>query len=154
MENTKHKAPAKQSFAMGIEQIKEVLPHRYPFLLVDRILEIHDNSIIAVKNVSSSEPYFQGHFPTRPVMPGVLMIESLAQTGGVLMLSKSENHGKMAYLASIENARFRKLVTPGDQLILRVDLVKLKSRIGLVKGVATVNGEVACSADIMFSLAD
>ena len=139
---------------MELEQIKKILPHRYPFLFVDRVLEMTENHIVAVKNVSGSEPYFQGHFPTRPVMPGVLMVESLAQAGGVLMLSKSKNKGKMAYLVSIENARFRKLVTPGDQLILRVDLVKMKSRIGLIKGSATVDGEEVCSADIMFSLAD
>ena len=154
MENSKAKAPVKNSFLMSTEDIKKVLPHRYPFLLVDRVTSMTDTSITAIKNVSNSEPYFQGHFPTRPVMPGVLMVESLAQTGGILMLSKLENHGKMAYLASIENARFRKLVTPGDQLILHVELVKLKSRIGLVKGSATVDGEEVCSADIMFSLAD
>lgn len=154
MENSKPKAPVQKQFAMSIEDIKKVLPHRYPFLLVDRVLEITDMSITAVKNVSSSEPYFQGHFPTRPVMPGVLMIESLAQTGGILMLSKTENKGKMAYLVSVENARFRKLVTPGDQLILRVDLLKMKSRVGLIKGVATVDGEEVCSAEIMFTLAD
>lgn len=153
MDNTKHKAAAAKAGAMSLEKIKEVLPHRYPFLLVDRVIEMTDTSITAIKNVSGSEPYFQGHFPQRPVMPGVLMVESLAQAGGVLLLSKGENHGKIAYLASIENARFRKLVTPGDQLILRVELVRMKSRIGLVKGVATVNGEEVCSADIMFSLA-
>ncbi len=153
MDNTKHKAPVVKAGAMSLEKIKEVLPHRYPFLLVDRVLEMTDTSITALKNVSASEPYFQGHFPQKPVMPGVLMVESLAQAGGVLLLSKGENQGKIAYLASIENARFRKLVTPGDQLILRVELVRMKSRIGLVKGVATVNGEEVCSADIMFSLA-
>src|SRR3989338_2351460 len=153
MDNTKHKAAAAKAGAMSLEKIKEVLPHRYPFLLVDRVIEMTDTSITAIKNVSGSEPYFQGHFPQRPVMPGVLMVESLAQAGGGLLLSKGENHGKIAYLASIENARFRKLVTPGDQLILRVELVRMKSRIGLVKGVATVNGEEVCSADIMFSLA-
>lgn len=137
---------------MNIEQIKECLPHRYPFLLVDRIVQLSENSIIGIKNVTANEPFFQGHFPNRPVMPGVLMVEALAQTGGVLMLSK--NKGKIAYLVSINNARFRKLVVPGDQLRLEIEILKMKSKIGLMHGVVKVNGEEVCDAEIMFSLAD
>ena len=143
-----------QPYVMGFEEIKKVLPHRYPFLLVDRILELKDMSAVGIKNISGSEPFFQGHFPDKPVMPGVLMVEALAQVGGVLMLSKSENKGKLAYLASINDARFRKMVVPGDQLRLEIEVVKMKSKIGLVRGRATVKGEEVCSAEIMFSLGD
>lgn len=141
-------------YVMGLEDIKKVLPHRYPFLLVDRILELKDRTAVGVKNISGSEPFFQGHFPDKPVMPGVLMVEALAQVGGVLMLSKSENKGKLAYLVSINDARFRKMVVPGDQLRLEIEVVKMKSKIGLVHGRATVNGEEVCNAEIMFSLGD
>ncbi len=139
---------------MNLETIKKVLPHRYPFLLVDRILEMDEKSAVGLKNVSGSEPFFQGHFPDRPVMPGVLMIEALAQVGGIWMLSKSENRGKIAYLVSINKARFRKLVVPGDQLRLEVEAVKIKSKIGIIRGVAKVDGEEVCDTEIMYSLAD
>jgi 3-hydroxyacyl-[acyl-carrier-protein] dehydratase len=139
---------------MDIEEIKKIIPHRYPFLMVDRILEITDQKAVGLKNVSISEPFFQGHFPDRPVMPGVLIIEALAQVGGVLMLKKNENAGKIAYFASITSARFRRVVTPGDQLILEAEIIKLKSRVGLIKGVARVGDEVACEAEMMFSMAD
>ncbi len=139
---------------MNIEEIKKVLPHRYPFLLVDKIVEVSERRIVGIKNVTANEPFFQGHFPERPVMPGVLMVEALAQVGGVLMLSKKENHGKIAYLVAIKEARFRRVVVPGDQLRLEVDIVKFKARVGIVTGVAKVGNEVACEAEIMFSLAD
>ena len=142
------------SMPMGLEEIKKVLPHRYPFLLVDRILEMNENRIVAIKNVSACEPFFQGHFPQRPIMPGVLIVEAIAQTGGVLMLSKPEYKGKMAFLAAINKARFRRIVTPGDQLRLEVEALKYKARIGIIKGLAKVGEEVACEVEIMFSLAD
>ena len=139
---------------MEIEDIKKVLPHREPFLFVDKIIEMTDKTATGIKNVGASEPYFKGHFPQKPVMPGVLMIEALAQVGGVLMLSKSENHGKLAYLVSINNARFRKIVQPGDQLKLHIEVLKMKSKIGVVKGTASVNGMEVCGAEIMFTLVD
>ncbi len=139
---------------MELEQIKKILPHRYPFLLVDRIIEMSDKRIVGIKNVSGSEPFFQGHFPQKPVMPGVLMIEALAQVGGVLMLVNPDNQGKLAYLAAVNEARFRRIVIPGDQLMLEVDIVKFKARIGMIKAVAKVNNEVACEAEMMFSLAE
>ena len=149
-----NKHEEKKGFLMDSEQIKKVLPHRYPFLLVDRILEMSDTRVVGVKNVSASEPFFQGHFPQKPVMPGVLMLEALAQTGGVMMLSRGENKGKLAFLVAINEARFRRIVVPGDQLTLVVEVIKMKSKIGLVKGTALVGDEEACSAEIMFTLGD
>ena len=139
---------------MGLEQIKKILPHRYPFLLVDGIIEMSDTRAVGLKNVSGCEPFFQGHFPEKPVMPGVLIVEALAQVGGVLMLSKSENRGKLAYLVSISQARFRKMVVPGDQLRLEIEVVKMKSKLGIVRGVARVDGDEVCDAEIMFSLGE
>ena len=139
---------------LELEDIKKILPHRYPFLLIDRILEMDENSALAVKNISGAEPFFQGHFPDKPVMPGVLMIEAIAQVGGVVMLNRSENHGKIAYLVAINNARFRKLVIPGDQLRIEIKVLKMKSRIGLMHGIAKVDGEEVCDAEILFTLSD
>lgn len=139
---------------MDREAIQTVIPHRDPFLLIDGVIEMSERTIKGFKNVNPSEPYFKGHFPGRPVMPGVLMIEAMAQLGGVLMLSKSENKGKIAYFASIMSARFRRVVVPGERLDMEVELVKLKSRVGLTKGIAKVGGEVACEAEMMFSMAD
>ena len=138
---------------LELEDIKKILPHRYPFLLIDRILEMNADSAVGLKNISGAEPFFQGHFPEKPVMPGVLMIEALAQVGGVLMLTKSENKGKIAYLVAVNNARFRKTVIPGDQLRLEIQLLKYKTKIGVVHGVAKVDGREVCDAEIMFTLA-
>ena len=151
---TKNQENSLPGLPMDQEAIKKILPHRHPFLLVDRVLEMGEKNIVAVKNVSASEDYFKGHFPQRPVMPGVLMVEALAQAGGVLMLSKSEHRGKLAFLASVSNARFRRIVVPGEELRLEVEILKFKSRVGIVKGVAKVGQDVACEAEIMFSLAD
>lgn len=139
---------------MDIQEIIKTLPHRYPFLLVDRVERMEENHIVAVKNVSINEAHFQGHFPQKPVMPGVLIIEALAQAGGILLLSKPEYKGKLAYLAGVDEARFRRMVVPGDRLTLEAEIIKLKARVGVCKAVAKVDGEEACSAQIMFGLGD
>ncbi|NHC38452.1 3-hydroxyacyl-ACP dehydratase FabZ [Bacillus sp. MM2020_1] len=140
---------------LDIEQIKEIIPHRYPFLLVDRILEVEDGkSAVGIKNVSANEEFFNGHFPDYPVMPGVLIVEALAQVGAVAMLKKEENRGRLAFFAGIDGCRFKKQVKPGDQLRLEVEIVRLRGPIGKGKAVATVDGEVACEAEITFALGE
>lgn len=138
---------------MDIRQILDVLPHRYPFILVDRVLEITENSIIALKNVTRNEDFFNGHFPVMPVMPGVLQIEALAQAAGLFVLNKPENRGKIGLFAAIENARFKRLVVPGDQLRLEVQILKFGKKLSHVKGIATVEGEVSCEVEMKFLLA-
>jgi len=138
---------------MDIRKILSVLPHRYPFILVDRVLEITENRIIAIKNVTRNEDFFNGHFPTMPVMPGVLQIEALAQVAGLYVLNKPENAGKIGLFAAIENARFKRLVVPGDQLRLEVEIIKFGKKLSHVKGIATVEGEVSCEAEMKFLLA-
>ncbi len=140
---------------IGIAEIKKMLPHRYPFLLVDRVLEIvPKEKIIALKNVTSNEEFFNGHFPARPVMPGVLIIESMAQTAGLLMLSQEEHQGKIPYFTGIDNARFRKTIVPGDQIIIEVVVVRLKGNVGKVHAIAKVDGQVATEADLLFVVSD
>ncbi|MDY0394201.1 3-hydroxyacyl-ACP dehydratase FabZ [Virgibacillus halophilus] len=138
---------------MDIEQIKEIIPHRYPFLLVDKVLEVDEgNRVVGLKNVSANEPFFQGHFPAYPVMPGVLIVEALAQVGAITMLDKEENKGKIGFLAGIDKCRFKKQVKPGDQLRLEVEIIRVKGPIGKGKGRATVDGELACEAEITFAI--
>ena len=140
---------------LDIEQIKEIIPHRYPFLLVDRILEVEEGkSAVGIKNVSANEEFFNGHFPDYPVMPGVLIVEALAQVGAVAMLKKEENRGRLAFFAGIDGCRFKKQVNPGDQLRLEVEIVRLRGPIGKGKAVATVDGEIACEAEITFALGE
>jgi 3-hydroxyacyl-[acyl-carrier-protein] dehydratase len=140
---------------LDIEQIKEIIPHRYPFLLIDRILEVEEGkSAVGIKNVSANEEFFNGHFPDYPVMPGVLIVEALAQVGAVAMLKKEENRGRLAFFAGIDGCRFKKQVKPGDQLRLEVEIVRLRGPIGKGKAVATVDGEVACEAEITFALGE
>ena len=140
---------------LDIEQIKEIIPHRYPFLLVDRILEVEEGKkAVGLKNVSANEEFFNGHFPDYPVMPGVLIVEALAQVGAVAMLKKEENQGRLAFFAGIDNCRFKKQVRPGDQLRLEVEIVRARGSIGKGKGIATVDGELICETDIMFALGD
>ena len=140
---------------IDITEIKKMLPHRYPFLLVDRVLEIvPKQKIIALKNVTSNEEFFNGHFPARPVMPGVLIIESMAQTAGLLMLSQEEHQGKIPYFTGIDNARFRKTIVPGDQIIMEVEVIRLKGSVGKVHAVARVDGQIATEADLMFVVSD
>ncbi|OGO93471.1 MAG: 3-hydroxyacyl-[acyl-carrier-protein] dehydratase FabZ [Coxiella sp. RIFCSPHIGHO2_12_FULL_44_14] len=138
---------------MENREIKKYIPHRYPFLLVDRVLSYEANqSLIAIKNVTANEPYFQGHFPVRPVMPGVLIIEALAQAAGILTVKSvglPEYHEDIYFFAGVDNVRFKRVVEPGDQLIL--DIKVLKTRHGLWKflGTASVGDEIACTAEIM-----
>lgn len=140
---------------LDIQEIKNIIPHRYPFLLVDRILEVEEGkSAVGIKNVSANEEFFNGHFPDYPVMPGVLIVEALAQVGAVAMLKKEENRGRLAFFTGIDNCRFKKQVKPGDQLRLEVEMVRVRGSIGKGKGTATVDGEIVCEADIMFALGE
>jgi 3-hydroxyacyl-[acyl-carrier-protein] dehydratase len=141
--------------AMDIQWIREILPHRYPFLLVDRIDELEPDRIVGIKNVTINEPFFVGHFPDFPVMPGVMIIESMAQVAGVLVLSQIEDRKtKLVLLASIEEAKFRKPVRPGDQLRIEMKVLKRKSTIAKMSGAATVNGVVVAEATMLCKLAD
>ena len=136
-----------------INAIKEILPHRYPFLLVDKIVGIENGKkAIGVKNVTVNEEFFNGHFPSRPVMPGVLIIEALAQVAGVFMLSKTEHKGKLPFFGGIDKFRFRRPVQPGDVLYLEIEIIKLMGKIGKVKGTAKVEGKLVASGELMFSL--
>ena len=139
---------------LDINIIQKILPHRYPFLLVDRIIESSDKRIVGIKNVTINEPFFQGHFPGQPIMPGVLIVEAMAQTAGVLMLSKEENFGKLAYFTGIDNVRFRKTVVPGDQLVFEIEVIRIKSRTGQARGQAKVDGKLVCEAEFMFALVE
>lgn len=138
---------------LDIEAIKQILPHRYPFLLVDRILALEPGKrAVGLKNVTANEPFFQGHFPQRSIMPGVLIIEIMAQVGGVMILSLEEHQGKLAYIGTVDNAKFRRPVVPGDTLEVEVELLRLRGNAGKVKCVARVGGEEAAEAEIMFAL--
>ncbi|SDJ28036.1 3-hydroxyacyl-ACP dehydratase FabZ [Salimicrobium halophilum] len=138
---------------LDINQIKEIIPHRYPFLLIDEVEELEEGTrAVAYKNVTINEPFFQGHFPDYPVMPGVLITEALAQTGAVAMLKKEENQGKLAFFTGIDKCRFKRQVKPGDRMKLEVEIVRLKGPMGKGKAVASVDGEVSCEAEIMFAL--
>ena len=138
---------------MDIKDIMNTIPHRSPFLLVDRIEEMEEGKrIVGKKCVTYNEPFFAGHFPQEPVMPGVLMIEALAQVGAVVMLSCPEYKGKTAYFGAINQAKFKRKVVPGDVLMLEVEMIKKKGPIGIGKAVATVEGEVAVSAELTFAI--
>lgn len=135
------------------QEIKEIIPHRYPFLLLDRILELEPGQrALGEKLVTINEPFFQGHFPDMPVMPGVLIVEALAQTGAVAALSLPENKGKLAFFAGIDHVRFRRPVRPGDILRLEVAIDKIRRGIGKGKGKATVDGVLVCEGELMFAL--
>ena len=139
---------------LNIDQIEKLLPHRYPFLLVDRIVEcVPGQSAVGRKCVTANEPFFQGHFPGFKVMPGVLIIEALAQVGAVTMLSMPENKGKIGLFGGIKNARFRRQVTPGDVLELECTILKQKGPVAVAEAKATVGGQLAVSAELTFALA-
>jgi len=140
-----------------ISDILALMPHRYPFLLLDRVLEMDKQSIRAIKNVTINEPFFVGHFPGRPVMPGVMIVEAMAQAGGFLVLSRVEEtdrQGKLIFFTGIDRCRFRRPVVPGDQLVLEVEVVNIRSTFAKIRGRALVDGDVACEADLMSALAE
>lgn len=140
---------------LDITQIKEILPHRYPFLLVDKILEVEEGKrAVGIKNVTANEKFFTGHFPNYPVMPGVLIVEALAQVGAVSVLIKEEYRGKIGFFAGIDNCRFKRQVKPGDQLRLEVEMLRLRKSFGKAKAIATVDGELACEAEISFGFGE
>lgn len=140
---------------LNSNQIQEIIPHRYPFLLIDRIIELTPGDCaVAIKNVTASEHIFTGHFPQEHVMPGVLIVEAMAQTGAVTILSMPENKGKIAYFAGIDQCKFKRKVIPGDTLKLEAKVIKRKGSLGLAEALATVNGELACKAMLKFAIGE
>lgn len=138
---------------LGIKEIMEIIPHRQPFLLIDRIEELEPGKrAVGRKCVTYNEPFFNGHFPTEPVMPGVLVIEALAQVGAVAILSVPENKGKTAYFGSINSAKFRRKIVPGDILTLELEITKQKGPIGVGSAIAYVDGEIAVKAELTFAI--
>jgi 3-hydroxyacyl-[acyl-carrier-protein] dehydratase len=140
---------------LDIEEIRKILPHRYPMLLVDRILELEPERIVGIKNVTVNEPFFQGHFPEFPVMPGVLIVEAMAQVAGVLVLKEiPDRANKLVLLAGVDNAKFRRPVLPGDQLRIEMKVVKKKASVAKMLGTATVDGAVVAEVEVLCKLAD
>ena len=151
-----HAAMAQETQVLGIEEIMQVLPHRYPFLLVDRILEIEPRKrIVGIKNVTINEPFFQGHFPGHPIMPGVLIVEAMAQVGGMLLMGAvADPADKVVYFTSLNNVKWRKPVKPGDQLRFELDLLQVRGMMCRMQGVAKVDGEVVCEAEMSAMVRD
>jgi 3-hydroxyacyl-[acyl-carrier-protein] dehydratase len=142
-----------EKISLNIKEIQEIIPHRYPFLFVDKIEELEPGKrAVGYKNITMNEYFFQGHFPEEPVLPGVIMIEALAQVGAVALLSMDEFKGKIAYFGGINKAKFRRKVIPGDILKLEVEIIKRKGPAGIGKAIATVNGEKAVSAELTFAV--
>ncbi len=139
---------------LDITQVMKVLPHRYPFLMVDKVTKVLGNKITGVKNVSINEPYFQGHFPNHPIMPGVLQLEAIAQAAGILTLKQVENLGKLAYFMAADEVKWRKPVKPGDTLVINVELTKTRGKVGRAKGVCSVDGDAVSEAEVTFMLVD
>ena len=139
---------------MDVNAIMQLLPHRYPFLMVDRVTKIDGNHICGIKNVTANEPYFQGHFPGHPIMPGVLQLEAIAQVAGILMFKRAETGGQIAYFMAAEEVKWRKPVLPGDSMVIDVELTKARGKIGRAKGVCSVNSEPVSEAEVTFMLVD
>ena len=140
---------------LNVDQIKELIPHRYPFLLVDKVVELDPGKkAIGIKNVTVNEPFFQGHFPSYPLMPGVLIIEAMAQVGAVAMMSMEENRGKLGVFAGIDGVRFKREVRPGDTLRMEVELNSFRRSIGKASASAYVGEELVCSGELMFALVE
>lgn len=138
---------------LNSNEIQKIIPHRYPFLLIDKIIDLKPGfSAKAIKNVTANEPFFQGHFPEYHIMPGVLIVEALAQTGAVTILSLKENRDKLALFAGIDKCKFKYQVRPGDQMVLEAEVVTKKGALGIAKGVAKVNGQIACEAVLKFAI--
>jgi len=139
---------------MDITEIMKIIPHRYPMLLVDRVLEIEEKRIVCIKNVTANEPFFQGHFPERPVMPGVLIVEAMAQCGAILVLRGIPDRAEKLFLfGGVDKARFRRPVVPGDQLRMEIEILAQRSNSVKIRGVATVDGEVVAEADMLSVMA-
>ena len=136
------------------KQIQEIIPHRYPFLLVDKVTELTEDKAVGIKNVTANEPFFQGHFPSNPIMPGVLIVEALAQVGAVLALSMEENKGKLAVFTGMNNFKFRRQVKPGDTLVLEAQLGSFRHGMGKATVKATVDGDMAASGEIGFAIVE
>jgi UDP-3-O-[3-hydroxymyristoyl] N-acetylglucosamine deacetylase/3-hydroxyacyl-[acyl-carrier-protein] dehydratase len=141
-----------QTGTLDTAQVMKIIPHRYPFQMLDRVTHIDGNRITAIKNVTINEPYFQGHFPGHPIMPGVLQLEAIAQTAGILMLRRAENAGQLAYFMAADEVKWRKPVVPGDTLVIEVELTKSRGKIGKAKGVCKVRDEVVSEAEVTFML--
>ena len=137
---------------MNLEDIKRIIPHRDPFILIDNVIEMHENRVVCTKHLTGEEDYFRGHFPGHPVMPGVLIIEALAQAGAVNILSRPEFAGKIAFFAGLDKVRFKRQVVPGDTLRLELEITKVRGQIGFGEGKAYVGDELACSASLMFAV--
>lgn len=138
---------------LGIKEIQEIIPHRHPFLLIDQIEELEPGvGAVGYKAVTYNEPFFAGHFPEEPVMPGVLIVEALAQTGAVAILGLEENKGKIAYFGAINNAKFKRKVVPGDRIRLECEIIKQKGPVGVGKATATVDNKLAVSAELTFMI--
>ncbi len=145
----------KQETLLDVREMLKILPHRYPFLLIDKVIEMESyRRAVGIKNVTFNEPYFQGHFPGRPIMPGVLQIEAMAQLAGALLMRKAENHNKLAVLLAMDNVKLRKTVVPGDQLRIEVEVIRVKSRTGVVHTRCTVDGQLVSEAEMKFMLVD
>ena len=142
-----------EAISLNIKEIQDIIPHRYPFLFVDKIEALEPmKSAVGYKNITMNESFFQGHFPKEPVLPGVIMIEALAQVGAIAMLYDEKYRGKLAYFGGKKNAKFKRKVVPGDILKLEVEIIKVKGPMGIGKAVATVDGNIACECELTFAI--